>query len=179
MESFLIKLVALLLALHEMLYSGVRRAFGIIIVIIAISLLLFANSKTALGFALFVPCLAGLALIIGKKTRISLAIVLLFIPICYIVLSNVSGFNMNRISYMLYGDSTFTGRTLIWDFAQFEIERRPFLGWGYQGFWLVGADAPSHETQRIREHIEFTFPHVEVEFHDGGQPLYPYLVGVE
>jgi DAK2 domain fusion protein YloV len=44
---------------------------------------------------------------------------------------------------------------------------------------LVGADANTHETQRIREHIEFTFPHVEVEFHDGGQPLYPYLVGVE
>jgi DAK2 domain fusion protein YloV len=44
---------------------------------------------------------------------------------------------------------------------------------------LVGADAPQNETDRIREHVEFTFPHVEVEFHDGGQPLYPYLVGVE
>jgi dihydroxyacetone kinase-like predicted kinase len=44
---------------------------------------------------------------------------------------------------------------------------------------LVGSDAPAAETQRIREHIEFEFPHVEVEFHDGGQPLYPYLVGVE
>jgi DAK2 domain fusion protein YloV len=44
---------------------------------------------------------------------------------------------------------------------------------------LVGTDAPTTETQRIREHIEFQFPHVEVEFHDGGQPLYPYLVGVE
>jgi uncharacterized protein len=44
---------------------------------------------------------------------------------------------------------------------------------------LVGADAPANETDRIREHIEFNFPHVEVEFHDGGQPLYPYLVGVE
>jgi DAK2 domain fusion protein YloV len=44
---------------------------------------------------------------------------------------------------------------------------------------LVGSDAPAHETDRIREHIEFNFPHVEVEFHDGGQPLYPYLVGVE
>ena len=44
---------------------------------------------------------------------------------------------------------------------------------------LVGSDAPAAETQRIREHIEFQFPHVEVEFHDGGQPLYPYLVGVE
>jgi DAK2 domain fusion protein YloV len=44
---------------------------------------------------------------------------------------------------------------------------------------LVGAEAPASETQHIREHIEFEFPHVEVEFHDGGQPLYPYLVGVE
>ncbi|HTL83784.1 MAG TPA: DAK2 domain-containing protein [Acidimicrobiia bacterium] len=44
---------------------------------------------------------------------------------------------------------------------------------------LVGCDAPANETDRIREHIEVEFPHVEVEFHDGGQPLYPYLVGVE
>ena len=44
---------------------------------------------------------------------------------------------------------------------------------------LVGSDAPANETQRVREHIEVRFPHVEVEFHDGGQPLYPYLVGVE
>jgi len=44
---------------------------------------------------------------------------------------------------------------------------------------LVGSDAPAAETQRIREHVELQFPHVEVEFHDGGQPLYPYLVGVE
>jgi hypothetical protein len=44
---------------------------------------------------------------------------------------------------------------------------------------LVGADAPASDTGRIREHIELAFPHVEVEFHDGGQPLYPYLVGVE
>ncbi len=44
---------------------------------------------------------------------------------------------------------------------------------------LVGCDAAANETERIREHIEYTFPQLEVEFHDGGQPLYPYLVGVE
>jgi uncharacterized protein len=44
---------------------------------------------------------------------------------------------------------------------------------------LVGADARPVDTERIREHLEFAHPHVEVEFHDGGQPLYPYLVGVE
>lgn len=44
---------------------------------------------------------------------------------------------------------------------------------------LVGADARSADTQRVREHIAFNHPGVEVEVHDGGQPLYPYLIGVE
>jgi DAK2 domain fusion protein YloV len=44
---------------------------------------------------------------------------------------------------------------------------------------LIGSDAPAHETERIREHHEVKFPQLEVEFHHGGQPLYPYLVGVE
>ena len=44
---------------------------------------------------------------------------------------------------------------------------------------LVGADAATNETDRIREHVEVTFPQLEIEFHDGGQPLYRYLVGVE
>ena len=29
------------------------------------------------------------------------------------------------------------------DFANLQIARSPLLGWGYQSFWLVGADAPS------------------------------------
>ena len=44
---------------------------------------------------------------------------------------------------------------------------------------LVGTDARGADTQRVREHIEFKHPHVEVEVHEGGQPLYPYLIGVE
>jgi DAK2 domain fusion protein YloV len=44
---------------------------------------------------------------------------------------------------------------------------------------LVGADAAANESDRIREHVEVTFPQLEIEFHDGGQPLYRYLVGVE
>ena len=44
---------------------------------------------------------------------------------------------------------------------------------------LVGADARSADTQRVREHLGFRHPGVEVEVHDGGQPLYPYLIGVE
>jgi exopolysaccharide production protein ExoQ len=135
--------VALLLSLHEMLYPGLRRALGIIVMAIAIFLVIVADSKTALGLAIVTPFLAGLTLIAAKKMRLSPSIILLSIPLCYAVLSSVSNFNVNRLSYILYGDSTLTGRTIIWDFASYEIAQRPLFGWGYQSFWLVGPDAPS------------------------------------
>ncbi len=135
--------IAFILSLHEMLNPGLRRALGIIVAVIATLLIFWSDSKTAIGLALIAPLLAGLTLITRKITRISPAIVLLSIPFCYTVLSSISGFNMNRVSYILYGDPTFTGRTIIWDFAQYEIDHRPLLGWGYQSFWLVGPDAPS------------------------------------
>jgi exopolysaccharide production protein ExoQ len=129
--------VAFLLSFHEMRYPGWRRALSIICVAIAILLVYLSDSKTALGLAIISPFLARLTLTARKITRISPAIILLSIPFCYLLLSNVSNFNTNRISYMLYGDSSFTGRTVIWDFVQYEFERRPLLGWGYQSFWLV------------------------------------------
>jgi O-antigen ligase len=82
-------------------------------------------------------------LIIAKAIRISPAIVLLPIPICYAVLSRLMGDIISRISWHIYGNYTLSGRTVIWDFVQYEIARRPLLGWGYQSFWLVGPDAPS------------------------------------
>ena len=35
------------------------------------------------------------------------------------------------------------------------------------------------DTQRVREHLSHRHPGIEIEVHDGGQPLYPYLIGVE
>jgi O-antigen ligase len=75
--------------------------------------------------------------------RMSPAVVILSLLICYELFSIVAGFSINRLSYALYGDPTFSGRTYIWDFANSMIRRNPVLGWGYQSFWLVGPDAPS------------------------------------
>jgi DAK2 domain fusion protein YloV len=44
---------------------------------------------------------------------------------------------------------------------------------------IVGSDARPGDTARIKEHLQLAHPEVEAEFHEGGQPLYPYLVGVE
>jgi exopolysaccharide production protein ExoQ len=136
--------IAFLLSLHEVFQSGLRRALGIITIIIDALLLLWANSKTASVLAFLVPLLAGLTLLVVRRMRISAAIILLFVPVCYLVFSSLTGFYvMNRASFMIYHDATFSGRSVIWDFALKEIERRPLFGWGYQSFWLVGPDAPS------------------------------------
>ena len=135
--------ITLLLSFHELLYPGLRRALGIIVAVVATSLLFLANSKTALGLAVLVPFLATLTLMARKIKRASPAVILGSILILFVIFLNVSNFTMGRFSYMLYGDLTFTGRTIIWDFARIEIDRRPLLGWGYKSFWLVGSDAPS------------------------------------
>ena len=126
--------VALLLAIHEVRYPSSRRVLGIIVVAITILLVFLSESKTALGLAPISPILAVVTLTVRNFARVSPAIIQLSIPVCYITVSNVSNFNMNRISYMIYGDSTFTGRTIIWDFAQYEIDRRSLVGWGTNPF---------------------------------------------
>jgi exopolysaccharide production protein ExoQ len=129
--------IAFLLSLYEIRHHGVRRGFGIVIALIAIYLTFSSDSKTALGLALIAPILAGVTLITRRITRISPAVILLSIPFCVVVLSSVSHFTMALLSYKIYGDGSFTGRTVIWDFAQNMIEQRPLLGWGYLSFWLV------------------------------------------
>ena len=135
--------VAFLLALHELLHPGRRRILGVLTALIAVALLLLSNSKTALGLAILVPVLAWGLLKLAKITRVPLWMIVISIPICWMVFSSVTGFSMNRMSFILYGDSTFTGRSIIWDFADVQIAEKPLLGWGYQSFWLVGPDAPS------------------------------------
>ena len=44
---------------------------------------------------------------------------------------------------------------------------------------VVGSDARPADNARIEAHLKLAHAHVESEFHEGGQPLYPYLVGVE
>lgn len=135
--------LTLLVSLHEIVHGGMRMMAGIVIAIASVVLLIFADSKTALGLAILAPILSGGLLVLRRTARVSPAVVLWCVIIGYLVVSKVTGFSMARISYMLYGDSSFTGRQVIWDFAQTEIAKSPFLGWGYQSFWLVGPTGPS------------------------------------
>jgi len=135
--------VALLLSLHEVLYPGRRRVFGATIGATALTFLILSGSKTALGFAILAPTLAGIALAMRRIVRLSPVLLPVLLVVCYFVLVGVSNFDISRVSYILTGDPTFTGRQTIWEFASYQIGQRPLLGWGYRGFWLIGPNAPS------------------------------------
>jgi exopolysaccharide production protein ExoQ len=135
--------IAFMFSLYEISYSGFRRMFGIIMIGLSIYIIILSDSKGALAIAIMAPVLAGLTLFVGKTLHMSPAILLAPVPFIYVTLSYAIGNLINRISWHVYGNYDLSGRVLIWDFAQFEIARRPLLGWGYQSFWLVGPDAPS------------------------------------
>lgn len=144
-KNYLGELVAvtLLFALYRLTYPGLQRVFATVIAVIACVLLVMANSKTSFALALAVPVLAATIIFVARMVGISPAIILWLVPLGYLVFATAAGINLNRLSYMLYSDSSFSGRTVIWDFANFEIARKPLFGWGYQSFWLVGPDGPA------------------------------------
>ncbi len=134
---------AILLSLYEIFHPGWRRVLGLVVVVTSIYLIFVSQSKGALGCLIIAAILAKLVLFVGRKMRVSPAIVLLPLPVGYAVLSKIVGNLVNRISWHLYGNYTLSGRTDIWDFVNFEIAKKPLLGWGYRSFWLVGPDSPN------------------------------------
>jgi O-antigen ligase len=135
--------VTCLLSFYQSLLGGKRRFLGIIVGILACTLLFLSNSKTALALTPLSPVLAGILVLINKRFRISPAVVMCTLAFICVAFCQLTDFNTGRIAYMLTGDSSFTGRATIWNFAEMEIARQPVLGWGYQAFWLSGPNAPS------------------------------------
>ncbi|WP_423189555.1 DAK2 domain-containing protein [Alkalibacterium sp. f15] len=44
---------------------------------------------------------------------------------------------------------------------------------------FIGEDGSVEETDKLAEFMEQNYPDIEIEIHQGGQPVYPYLISVE
>jgi len=82
-------------------------------------------------------------------------------------------------------DETLTGRTQLWDFSIHMALRKPWLGYGYGGFWL-GSKGPSAEAWAgMRMGMDITHSHngfIEIALGVGGVGLFlsiaAYLQGI-
>jgi exopolysaccharide production protein ExoQ len=135
--------IAFMVALYECVRSGSGRIFGIVALVMASVLLIMSNSKTSIALAVIAPMFAGGAILLRRWFRVSPALPPWAVVIGFVVASNIVNISIYRLSFVLFGESTFTGRQLIWQFSDSQFQERPWVGWGYQSFWLVGPDAPS------------------------------------
>jgi exopolysaccharide production protein ExoQ len=132
--------VGIILSSHELLHRGWRRLVALIAMGLGFWLVLASESKSALAFALFAVVCSSLILLICKKTRLTPAIIVAAVVAASMFVSNPT----ERIAYRLYGDSTLTGRTGIWGFANYRISQKPWFGWGFHSYYFV-PNSPQNE----------------------------------
>jgi O-antigen ligase len=112
-----------------------RKPLGLAIFFLSVLFIFLAKSKTALGFVFIVNFIAYFIV----YTRLSLLSLLgTFVFIGGINLFTVGTIFFPPLAEFLEKqgiDTTFTGRTPLWEFCLQGVEDKPWLGHGSQGFW--------------------------------------------
>jgi exopolysaccharide production protein ExoQ len=147
--------VGIILSSHELLHRGWRRLFALIAVGLGFWLIFESQSKSALAYALVAMVSSWPILLLCKKTRLTPAFIVAAIVVASMFVQNP----IERIGYRLYGDSTLTGRTAIWAFAEYQISRKPWFGWGFHSYFFVPnspqLEAPGYVGQMPSSHSGF------------------------
>jgi len=139
-ELGLLAAVGIILSSHEVLHRGWRRFLAFIALGLGFWLVFASESKSALAFALVALVCSWLTLLLCKKTRLTPA----FIVAAVVVASMFVHDPIERIGYRVFGDSTLTGRTAIWAFANYRISQKPWFGWGFHSYYFV-PNSPQNE----------------------------------
>jgi exopolysaccharide production protein ExoQ len=140
--------LAILSAWHQ-LFSGrpLARLAAVCVLVLSLVLLVLSKSKTSLGLAVMVPAVSLGICFLARAARISVAVIAaaLFglVMLVYTIGVEAYVWDFPRVAEALFGDPTLTTRTDIWDFALSMVDRRPWLGFGFESFWQAGLESPS------------------------------------
>lgn len=120
-----------------------RHGFALAAILLAFVALVLAHSAT--GFVTAVAVIFIVALLVAVRGRgLTVAFRCALIGAATTLLGTLvvaSGIDpVARVLELLGRDQTLTGRSLLWEAAWAQIERRPLLGTGYDAFWAVAVD---------------------------------------
>jgi O-antigen ligase len=108
---------------------------GALIVALALVFLLFTKSKTSIAMLPITLIVSALL------TRIHRPVVGVFVPLFIVVAFNILSIGsiylepVRDLLDMVLTDTSFTGRTDIWQFALDRVAERPITGYGFAAFW--------------------------------------------
>lgn len=129
---------------------GQRMAFGAIVFLLAhrrkhrwiralgagscVLLLLMSTSKTALVVLIAVAAI----LMLWRYSRLEYRLLIPYILASSLLIAVLAFWTLTNYSNILAAlgrDATLTGRTILWSVAVDAVQRKPILGYGYDGFW--------------------------------------------
>jgi exopolysaccharide production protein ExoQ len=171
-ELGLLAAVGIILSSHELLFGGWRRVLAVISICLAVWLVFESQSKSALAFALVSIVCSWLMLLICKKTRLTPALIVAAVVVASMFVSNP----IERIGYRLYGDVTLTGRTGIWDFANYRISQKPWFGWGFHSYYFVPNSPQNEAPGYIRDMPSSHSGYLELQLETGRIGYWIFLV---
>jgi O-antigen ligase len=129
-----------------LLYAGDYRRhrwFALACAAISLGLLVLSNSKSALLVCLTLLLLLGLAVV--TRIRNSGALTILSVLVLAMGGAAIGLIGSPDVALDALGRNvTLSGRTDLWQLVVAQIQERPWLGYGYGGFWM-GWDGPSRQ----------------------------------
>lgn len=166
---------AIILAAHELFFSGWRRWLAAISIFLTFWVIFESQSKGSLALLGVATSLAVFILVASKLFRTSPAFVVGGMVLGFEVLSRFWSDPIRRIAWILYGDPTVTGRTYIWDFIDYQISHRGWLGWGFHSYWNV-PDSPHNQAPGfIKDMISSHSGYLELRLETGSIGYWIFL----
>ena len=143
-----ISALCLIFSFSYLLSGGASyKLFTLLIAALSGVLLIISQSKTSLGLAIICPLLATGILIVARMFKtsflVAMAVIAAIMVLLFFAIVEMLQLSTEDISLLLFNDTTFTGRTYIWNYVLNFFDQKPWLGWGYQSFWAIGEDAPN------------------------------------
>ena len=133
---------------------GLGRIIPAGVAVVAMVLLVASQSKTSLGLSVLIPLTAFTICVLSRLTHITPALIVpagfAGVFLIYNIGVGLYLWDFESVTTLLFGDPTLTQRTDIWQFALKMIERRPWMGFGYEVFWGVNFESPN-----VREAPDF------------------------
>lgn len=105
-------------------------------------LLVISQSKTSLSLTLIAPIVAFFLRKLGRRVGLTLLIIFVIAYSIYAV-AFIAGVDVPRVIGGWIHQIGFTGRDDIWQFLIGQYLERPWLGYGYGGFWDIGMASPN------------------------------------
>lgn len=116
--------------------SGVRQLHRVLYGLLLLFLIGMSQSRTSWGMAILYMALMVVLRIIGKFPRVQSTLLVALGGLIIICVAAVAYSHLDEVTALMGRDNTFSGRTVIWSAVMNSINKRPLLGYGYEGFWI-------------------------------------------